>query len=470
MMRISLACLLIFSISPAHAFTKNCGDPPDLLIVLDHSLSMSLKVGMESKWALATAAINNVLGTLEGQVRPGLMLFPKHPGGSSCDGGQVNVVPGTNTKNAIAGTLSSAFPDGLTPMGVSLKNAFDFLKGFRPGKPKYVVLIADGKETCQGKPVDWVNALMNAGIKTFIVGFGSGVNQQELNSLANAGGTAIPGPVNYYQADNPFQLKQALDKIGSMVSCCGNGVLDPGELCDKTIPPGVNGACPQGPAQCNDNNPCTHDFPTGMNCGVTCNHSPVTAPKHGDGCCPPGANSVNDNDCKQSCGNGVLEPGEKCDPKIQAGPGKCVTPAMCDDHNPCSKDQLAGSACDVHCIHKPVQPNLNQKDGCCPKGYSSLDDRDCPDACGPDKTENCVNLCAGVNCPDGSYCRNGKCVPWPNAPQPDPGGGPQDAPGPPPGPGQFEQGGCTVSPGPATAPPLCLLLGVALFLIVRRRR
>src|SRR5262249_4310649 len=39
----------------------------------------------------------------------------------------------------------------------------------------------------------------------------------------------------------------------------------------------------------------------------------ITMPKNNDGCCPPGANANNDNDCMPKCGNGVVEMGEQCD-------------------------------------------------------------------------------------------------------------------------------------------------------------
>ena len=39
----------------------------------------------------------------------------------------------------------------------------------------------------------------------------------------------------------------------------------------------------------------------------------ITTPISGDGCCPPGATNATDDDCPPSCGNGVVERGERCD-------------------------------------------------------------------------------------------------------------------------------------------------------------
>lgn len=452
-------------IAPPAGAQPNCGDPPDVLIVLDHSGSMTSMSGAQSKWAHAQAAVTNLAASFTNQIRFGLMLFPEHPSGGSCSGGVVNVSVGNNTSGAINATLSTAYPTGLTPIAASLQNAHSYLLGVDPAKKKYVVLITDGEETCSGNPIDWVNALSGAQIKTYVVGFGDSVDQNELNSLAQAGGTAIAGPTSYYQADSPAQLNQALQAIGSLVSCCGNAVLDPGEQCDKAIPVGKPGACPPGPGACNDNDACTNDFPSGTECSVVCSHTPVLQPKHNDGCCPPSASAATDNDCGTACGNGVLEPAEKCDSGIKNGPGKCKTLADCNDGSACTADSLSGSACNVQCKHTAIAPNPTKKDGCCPKGSSLTEDADCLPKCNPDSMDNCIDLCKGVNCQDGHYCVSGQCKPWPS----DPGGGGGD-PGDPAGPGSewVENGGCALAARPSSSWPLLglLLLGLALW---RRR-
>ena len=398
---LTLAAALLCCSLPAAAQSPNCGDPPFMMVVLDRSGSMS-----GSKWSSAKTAVTNLVTKYDIQINFGLMVFPGPSG--SCSAGQVDVPIANTSKNAIIAMLGKTSTTGLTPMGVSMKNAYNYLKGLNPKKKKYIMLITDGTETCSGKAIDWVNAAKGAGIKTFVVGFGSGVNKTELENMALAGGTPKSGSPKYYQADSPASLSAALQAIGSLVSCCGNGVLDAGEKCDKSIPVGKKGACPK---KCDDKNPCTTDAPTGKDCAVSCKYTPVTKPKNGDGCCPPGANSTNDTDCKASCGNGVLEKGEGCDPGIKAGAGKCKTKADCDDKNVCTVDALVGSKCSVKCTNTAVKANPNAKDKCCPPGLSSVDDADCPQPCGPDTTKNCVNTCKGVKCPAGFYCQYGKCLP-----------------------------------------------------------
>jgi hypothetical protein len=137
-------------------------------------------------------------------------------------------------------------------------------------------------------------------------------------------------------------------------SCgCGNGVVDPGESCDTAIAPGRPGACP---TSCDDRDACTTDTLTGGGtCNAQCSHTPITVPRNGDGCCPPGADANSDNDCRASCGNGVVEPGETCDTGISSGAGAC--PASCDDGDDCTTDTLVGGGtCNARCTHTSI-PN-----------------------------------------------------------------------------------------------------------------
>ncbi|MDI6798535.1 MAG: hypothetical protein QMD12_00850 [Candidatus Aenigmarchaeota archaeon] len=67
-------------------------------------------------------------------------------------------------------------------------------------------------------------------------------------------------------------------------------------------------------ADCDDNNPCTID--TCVNPGTPdayCDHTDITNCIDNDGCCPPGCNNNNDNDCAPQCGNDVVESGEQCE-------------------------------------------------------------------------------------------------------------------------------------------------------------
>ncbi|MCK5795934.1 MAG: VWA domain-containing protein [Deltaproteobacteria bacterium] len=463
-----LAAAITFT-AAAPAQATNCGEVPEVLIILDRSGSMQQLAGSQSKWSIAKTAVDSLTSKFKDQIAFGLMLFPQWPHVAHCTTGQINVAPAVTSGPTITTFLSSAYPDGDTPSTNSIKAARTWLAGHKTaGKDQFVILITDGKETCCP---DWPNTATGPlysqdGVKTYVIGFGGGVLPSSLTDAAIAGGTD-----KYYQADNSTQLDSALSQIAGGISCCGNGDMDAGEKCDTAInPPGV-GACPKVPNDCNDNDPNTQDFIAGQGCNAYCSHAgggpavcgngkveagewcdtaipqgqagacplscddgnactadvimgkdclayctntPITTPQSGDGCCPAGASAMNDTDCPADCGNGVLEPGEKCDPGIAAGAaGAC--PKVCDDDgDPCTKTVLAGSACDVRCETTTLQANPGAKDGCCPKGLTEKDDSDCLPPCTPDRTTDCIDPCKDVKCPDGQYCKSGKCVPWPN--------------------------------------------------------
>lgn len=170
---------------------------------------------------------------------------------------------------------------------------------------------------------------------------------------------------------------------------CGNGIVEPenNETCE---PDSTSSPCP---SSCDDGIACTTDVSSGtaQQCNVTCSHVPVTAPNSGDGCCPFGANSLNDDDCLAVCGNQLVESGETCDP----------CPANCDDQNACTTDSRSGSGCGVVCGHTAITAPAGG-DGCCPVGAHANNDSDCSPVCGNGVVE------PGEECDGGGRC-NASC-------------------------------------------------------------
>lgn len=163
---------------------------------------------------------------------------------------------------------------------------------------------------------------------------------------------------------------------------CGNDVVETGETCD--------GACPD----CNDGVACTADAMTGSaaTCNVVCENTAITACVDGDGCCAPGCDTTNDDDCNAVCGNGVIEGGETCDPIADC-------PTACDDMDACTADTLVGDAqtCDAVCLYAAITACVDD-DGCCPNGCDANTDNDCAAMCGNAITE------PGETCDPESSC------------------------------------------------------------------
>ena len=145
---------------------------------------------------------------------------------------------------------------------------------------------------------------------------------------------------------------------------CGNGIVEPNETCD---PPA---SCQPS---CDDGDACTVDVRTGseFNCNVACSYTNVRTCIDDDGCCPTPCTADSDSDCVPMCGNGVVEPGETCDPAA-------TCPSSCSDGDPCTDDVLLGSAthCDAECSFPSIRA-CSANDGCCPSGCSEAEDSDC---------------------------------------------------------------------------------------------
>jgi hypothetical protein len=175
--------------------------PGHLLVLFDRSSSMDTPPSGESgatKWELAVAAINSVLGTVSDELSMGLLLFPTGEG-SECDvslsGGVPQVPVGllSETRATILELLETADPEGGdTAMFDALRAGWNYLDTLDVVGQRGVVLVSDGADTCDESDGDAV--LMQAATElrdndylTFVVGLDQSNN--ELSSLAFNGGT-----------------------------------------------------------------------------------------------------------------------------------------------------------------------------------------------------------------------------------------------------------------------------------------
>ena len=213
---------------------ENLGDPPDLLIVLDRSGSMadpipSFPPDFTPKWQIMRNALNPVAAANDDNIRFGLLEFPED---NDCGvtAGAVKVPININQAPEIASYFASRNPNGNTPAQAGLQRALTHYQSIPVNTAgRYVLFATDGEPNCSsGDPaaetVAAVTALANAGIKTFVIGFGGGfVDDSVLNDSAIAGQVPRPGgPPHYYAANNAAELDAALQAIagGIVVPSC----------------------------------------------------------------------------------------------------------------------------------------------------------------------------------------------------------------------------------------------------------
>lgn len=184
---------------------------------------------------------------------------------------------------------------------------------------------------------------------------------------------------------NNVSVDAGSDDADDVENMCGDGVVAGDELCD--------GDCP---TDCDDGNACTFDVVEGSACQQTCSNVPLGCADD-DGCCPTQCSFENDNDCSDSCGDGIVDDDELCD-------GDC--PTTCETAV-CESAELRGSAanCNAECVTSEITVCADD-DGCCPDGCTQNEDNDCDAICGNDVVE-LGEVCDG-NCPatcnDGNAC------------------------------------------------------------------
>lgn len=474
-----LGCLLFFSfglssVSVSAQQAANC-EPSDLLIVLDHSGSMA----SSNKWQDAVQALNTLLNAFGTKLQLGLIAFESKS--------QLYVSVGSNTATAIRSALSRLSPTGQTAMKCALQDAFNHYQSYViPRDPikdrrRFVVLITDGMPNqCGTDVVPAVAALRQVpvggkmyDIKTFVIGFGSGVDAKQLQNMAVAGGTG-----QYYQANNLASLQQALDQIakGASQEICDNKDND----CDGKVDDfseTCQGQCGQGtryckagqwsqcsaqkqpsPEVCNNlDDDCNGKIDDGLkrSCSNACGQGTeictngkwenCTAPKPEKEIC----NGKDDNcngqvdegvsrECSTACGKGTqaciqgdwstcsaAQPiAEICDGKDNDCNGQVDDGALADCDGSCLKgvcypkcrngECLGGRICEQGvCVPRPCQPVCTAGQ-VCRAGKCVSDDCNQPgSACETNQicqNQKCIpDPCRGVQCAADQFCKDGQC-------------------------------------------------------------
>lgn len=212
---------------------------PNMFISLDRSCSMTASGGGgQTKWQIAVAAMNQLLTDFNGKIRWGLGLFPDIiTPACNQDAPQFAVADGNEAgmQTLLTSALTNSdpyFPNGpcVTNIDTAVQQASLEPAFADPTRPSFVMLMTDGAQAgCSAAggnagTTSIIAGMLTAGVKTFVIGFGTGVNAAQLNAFADAGGAPKNDPANptqhYYQADDAASLKSVFDTIaGSILGC-----------------------------------------------------------------------------------------------------------------------------------------------------------------------------------------------------------------------------------------------------------
>lgn len=410
---------------------------PSIHIVLDRSGSMCDSPDMlggqrypcagniqsDSKWTLATSALNQLAMNLEGKANIGLSYYGASGDPMSYDCNSVEALPmGEHAADTVINSYSNLIPSGGTPTGSALRNVRTNNWLHMQNDPldeerdKVVILITDGEapemESCQVRghagAVSEVQQLLLEGFNTYAIGFGTAANLSQIRDYAVAGGTDVA-----YLADDTNSLSNVLTSITRSVVGC--------EFKLDSTPPDANkiwvtidmgngnpqiystGASPDVTYRLSDN--------TVSISGATCDSLRESASQDANiliefGCaassCIPSAEECDymDNDC-----DGEVDEG--C-PTTQ-----CTTRGnSCTTNTECCNMTCSNGICDVNVPDTPNDPS-----DCSPRANNCSTDEDCcNNACIegvcdpsiPDPTDPaCID--AGLSCITNDQCCSGVC-------------------------------------------------------------
>ncbi|SFV57075.1 Von Willebrand factor type A domain protein [hydrothermal vent metagenome] len=189
----------------------SAGDSPRAVIIFDASGSMWGQIDGTPKITIAKDVLKNVVSKWNPQVELGLTVYG-HRSKGDCNDIESIIPVGKVDKNAMISTVMSIQPKGKTPISRSMKKVADEIKYTE--EKATIILISDGKETCDPDPCATAKALKAQGVDfvTHVIGFNVDKStDRELECIATATGG------EYFSAKNATALNDAMNTITKKV-------------------------------------------------------------------------------------------------------------------------------------------------------------------------------------------------------------------------------------------------------------
>jgi hypothetical protein len=202
------------------------------MLVLDGSNSMWGRVDGTEKIVVAREVLSEVLSELPSDMEVGLAAYG-HRREKACDDIEIMLPIGVHSRSDVDKAIRSVQPRGMTPITGALKMVAEGL-GDEAG-PTHLVLVSDGKETCDQDPCALVRTLRERGVELTVHVVGFDVTREEgeqLQCIAQAGGGL------YADAGSADELTAALSNIRETVV---EGVAESRTAAERTTPTDVDG-------------------------------------------------------------------------------------------------------------------------------------------------------------------------------------------------------------------------------------
>ena len=156
------AFLFLSCFFPAFSFAQG----GNLVIVVDSSGSMWGRLDGFIKMDLAKSSLNDALQNIQGEPNVGLMAFG-HRRTKDCTDIELMESLGKIDKEALTSKVSSLKPKGKTPLETTIRMAVDEVQ--KKGEKATILIISDGKDTCNGDPCAIAKKLKEESETDFVI-------------------------------------------------------------------------------------------------------------------------------------------------------------------------------------------------------------------------------------------------------------------------------------------------------------
>lgn len=177
-----------------------------VMFILDASGSMWGRIEGTAKIAIAKEVMTELIQDLPDDADAGLVAYG-HRRKGDCNDVEELVPLKPVDKSALTARIQAISPKGKTPITLSVRKTAEKLKGVED--ETLIILVSDGKETCEGHPCALVKELKQAGIRFTLHVIGFDVTEEErvqLECMARAGGG------EYFTAKSAQEFRVAAKK------------------------------------------------------------------------------------------------------------------------------------------------------------------------------------------------------------------------------------------------------------------